>query len=54
VLTRGKVPLQAIAQLNDTWAMNFIGDTLYSARRYRIFNVTDEGNREALAIDAYV
>ena len=54
VPTRVKVPLQAVAQLNDTWAMDFMGDTLYSARRYRIFTVIDEGNREALAIEVEV
>ena len=54
VPTRVKVPLHAAAQLNDTWAMDFMGDTLYSARRYRIFNVIDEGNREALAIEVDV
>ena len=54
VPTRVKVPLQAVAKLNDTWAMDFMGDTLYSARRYRIFNVIDEGNREALAIEVDV
>ncbi len=36
------------------WAMDFMGDTLYSARRNRIFNVIDEGNREALAIEVEV
>jgi putative transposase len=54
VPTRVKVPLHAVAALNDTWAMDFMGDTLYSARRYRIFNVIDEGNREALAIEVDV
>lgn len=54
VPTRVRVPLLAVAQLNDTWAMDFMGDTLYSARRYRIFNVIDEGNREALAIEVDV
>ena len=39
VPARVKVPLQALPLLNDTWAMDFMGDTLYSARRYRIFNV---------------
>jgi putative transposase len=51
---RVKVPLHAVATLNDTWAMDFMDDTLYSARRYRIFNVIDEGNREALAIEVDV
>ena len=52
--TRGQVPRNARPQLHDTWAMAFMGDTLYSARRYRIFNVIDEGHREALAIDVDV
>ena len=51
VPTRVKVPLLAPPVLNTTWAIDFMGDTLYNARRYRIFNVRDEGNREALAID---
>jgi len=54
VPTRVRVPLEAVPQLNDTWAMDFMGDTLYSARRYRILNVIDEGNREALAIEVDV
>jgi putative transposase len=54
VLTRVKVPLHAVATLNDTWTMDFMGDTLYSARRYRMFTVIDEGNRVALAIEVDV
>jgi putative transposase len=50
VPTRVKGPLHAVATLNDTWAMDFMGDTLYRARRCRIFNVIDAGNRGALAI----
>ena len=34
--------------------MDFIGDSLYSGRPYRLFNVLDEGNREALAIEVDV
>jgi len=49
--TRGQVPLNALPQLNDMWAMDFTGDTLYSARRDRIINVIGEGHREALAIN---
>lgn len=47
-------PLAAPARLNDTWAMDFMGDSLYSGRAYRLFNVLDEGNREALAIEVDV
>jgi putative transposase len=50
VPTRDKVPLNAPPVLNDTWAMDFIGDTLYITRQYRVLNVIDEGNREAFAI----
>lgn len=38
-------------RLNDTWAMHFIGDSLYSVRAYRRFNALGEGNHEALAIE---
>ena len=51
VLARERMPLEAVQQLNDTWAMDCMGDMLYRARRYRVFNVLDEGNREALAIE---
>jgi putative transposase len=54
VPTRVKVPLDAPPILNDTWAMDFMGDTLYTARQYRVLNVIDEGNREALAIEVDV
>lgn len=44
-------PLDAPAVLNRTWAIDYMCDTLYDGRRYRILNVIDEGNREGLAID---
>ncbi len=49
VLTRPRLALEAPAVLNRTWALDFMGDTLYDGRQYRILNVLDEGNREALA-----
>jgi putative transposase len=42
-----EVPMQA----NALWSMDFMADTLYSGRRFRTFNVLDEGVREALAIE---
>lgn len=51
VLTRPRLVLDAPAVLNRTWALDFMGDTLYDGRRYRTLNVLDEGNREALAIE---
>jgi hypothetical protein len=51
VPTRVRVPLDARPLLNDTWAMDFMGDTLYDGRQYRILHVLDEGNREALGTE---
>lgn len=34
---------------NYCWSMDFMRDTLYSGRVYRVFNVIDDYNREALA-----
>ena len=51
VPTRERVPLDARPQLNDTWAMDFMGDTLYDGRQDRILHVLDEGNREHLGLE---
>jgi putative transposase len=51
VLTRPRLALVAPTALNNTWALDFMGDTLYDGRQYRTLNVLDEGNREALAIE---
>lgn len=42
-----EVPMQA----NRLWSMDFMADALYGGRRFRTFNVLDEGVREALAIE---
>jgi putative transposase len=44
-------PLQAPATHNRIWAVDFMHDALYSGRKFRTFNVIDESNREALAIE---
>lgn len=41
-------------ELNATWALDFMSDALYGARKFRTLNVIDEGNREALAIDVAI
>lgn len=51
VLSRPRMVLEAPPVLNRTWALDFMGDTLYDGRCYRTLNVLDEGNREALAIE---
>jgi putative transposase len=33
------------------WALDFMHDTLYDGRKFRLLNVIDEGNREALRIE---
>lgn len=49
--TRIVAPLAAPVEHNRIWAMDFMHDALYSGRRFRTFNVLDESNREALAIE---
>lgn len=48
---RPAVPLAAPPRLNQTWALDFMRDTLYDGRVFRTLNVLDQGNREALAIE---
>jgi putative transposase len=46
-----KQPFFAPSALNETWAMDFMQDCLHDGRRFRAFNVIDEGNRESLTIE---
>lgn len=48
---RERHPLEVPMQANALWSMDFMADSLYSGRRFRTFNVLDEGVREALAIE---
>jgi len=50
--TRVKQPLVTSSQLNETWSMDFMSDALGDGRRIRTFNVIDDHNREALAIES--
>lgn len=49
--TRVKTPLKTPTNLNECWSMDFMSDVLTNGRRLRVFNVIDDCNREALAID---
>jgi len=51
VPTRLRQPLLAPNALNQVWALDFMADALYGGRKFRVLNVIDEGNREALAIE---
>jgi putative transposase len=44
-------PLDVSPQPNVGWAVDFMSDTLYGGRRFRTFNLLDEGGREVLAIE---
>lgn len=37
---------------NQMWSMDFMSDSLYDGRRVKIFNVIEDYNRQALAIEA--
>lgn len=47
---RVRQPLVAPPVLNQTWALDFMTETLYDKRRIRLLTILDEGNREALEI----
>ena len=49
--SRYPLPLAVSAVMNGCWSIDFTGDALWSGRRFRTFNVLDDFNREALAID---
>ncbi|KAB0663828.1 IS3 family transposase [Oryzomonas japonica] len=48
---RIKQPLLVPQQPNQTWSADFVSDALYAGRRFRTFNVSDDFNRECLAVE---
>ena len=44
-------PLGVETRANRLWSIDFMSDVLYAGRRFRTFNVLDEGVREVLAIE---
>lgn len=51
VPTRIQQPLETPGGLNEVWSMDFMSDSLSDGRRVRMFNVIDDYNREALAVE---
>lgn len=51
LLVRNPAPLATPEALNQSWSINFMHDALLCGRRFRTFNVVDDFNREALAIE---
>jgi putative transposase len=49
--TRTKEPLNQPEGINHTWSMDFMSDSLIYGRRFRVLNIIDDYNREALAIE---
>ena len=48
---RDPEPLAVPADMNQCWSIDFMSDSLFCGRRFRTFNVVDDYNREALAIE---
>lgn len=48
---RSPEPLSVPATMNQCWSADFMSDALWCGRRFRTFNLVDDFNREALAID---
>lgn len=48
---RDPMPLMVPERPNQVWSADFVSDALYNGTRFRTFNVLDDFNREALAIE---
>jgi putative transposase len=49
--SRNPKPLSVPNEMNQNWSADFMSDSLYDGRTFRTFNVVDDYNREALAIE---
>jgi putative transposase len=49
--SRVKVPLLVPEAINQVWSIDFMSDALWSGKSFRTFNVIDDYNREALAVE---
>jgi putative transposase len=46
--TGEKVPLIIPDKINERWSMDFVSDSLYNGRKFRVFNLIDDLSREAV------
>jgi putative transposase len=49
--SRVKEPLVQPPGINHSWSMDFMSDSLVYGRRFRVLNIIDDYNREAIAIE---
>ena len=49
--TRNPLPLAVPVGMNQVWSADFMQDALWDGRRFGTFNVIDDFNREALAVE---
>lgn len=49
---RVKQALYQPASVNEVWSVDFMSDTLWDGRRFRLLNVIDDYNREVLHIES--
>lgn len=50
--TRIKQALYQPGSMNEVWSIDFMSDSLWDGRRYRLLNIVDDYNREVLALEA--
>ena len=48
---RSPEPLRVPESANQCWSIDFMSDALWCGRKFRTFNIVDDFNREALAIE---
>jgi putative transposase len=49
--SRVKQPLVKQEEINQSWSMDFMSDSMVGSRRFRTFNLIDDCTREVLAIE---